>query len=146
MRQPSLLDQLGEAALSQGARSLRAQKAADVIRRGRAYRWVGIYEVEGENLALVAWSGFGDHPDDVPVKLERLYATASRAGAVAPAGGSQVVVPIVEGNAVIGVIDVVREPSPSPSGSDRAVLEGCASVLAALWADRERTPTASSDH
>jgi len=139
MRQTAFRDQLWAAASSQGARSLRAQKAADVIRRSRAYRWVGIYEVEREDLALVAWSGFGDHPDALPVPAEGLCGAALQTGTAVVAGScSKIVVPIVQGRAVIGFIDVESDPLPALGANERAVLEGCASVLAVLWADGKR--------
>jgi hypothetical protein len=95
MRQPEFLNQLWAAASSEGARSLRAQKAADVIRRRRAYRWVGIYEVEREDLSLVAWSGFGDHPDALPAPPEGLHGRALRTGTAEVAKSrSKIVVPI----------------------------------------------------
>jgi putative methionine-R-sulfoxide reductase with GAF domain len=135
MRQPTFLNQVWAAASSQGARSLRAQKAADVIRRSRAYRWVGIYEVECEDLALVAWSGFGTHPDVLPA-AEGLHGAALRTGTALVAGSrSRIVVPVVGGGVVVGIIEVESDPQPALGGKDSAVLEGCASLLAALWGD-----------
>ncbi len=146
MRQPPFLDQVWAAATSQGAQSLRAQKAADVIRRSRAYRWVGIYEVEREELALVAWSGFGDHPDELPVAADGLYRMAVRTETAAVAGSrSKIVVPIVGSGAVIGLIDVESDALPGLGGDDRAVVESCASVLGAVWAGRKPAAAASSD-
>jgi putative methionine-R-sulfoxide reductase with GAF domain len=146
MRQPSFLDQLLAAASSQGARSLRAQKAADVIRRSRAYRWVGIYELDREDLALVAWSGFGDHPEALPAPAEGLYSEALRTGRVGVAKSrSKIVVPIVGGGAVMGIIDVESDQTPALGGGDRAVLEGCASVLATLWPGGKAAEAVSPD-
>ena len=145
MRQTSFLDQLRAAASGQGARSLRAQKAADVIRRRRAYRWVGIYEVGREDVALVAWSGFGDHPDDAPIPIDGLHGTTLRAGTSEVArSGSKIVVPIMDNGEVIGLFDVEDDLRPALSGSDRSLLEGCASVLATLWADKKPPSAASS--
>lgn len=135
MQPTPLLEQLETAALSPGARSLRAQKAADVIRRRRAYRWVGIYELDHESPALLAWSGFGMHPQSLPGGDEGPCRTALRTRATVMAGSrSRILVPIVEGGTVIGIIDVESDPLPA-LGSDRALLEGCACVLASLWSD-----------
>lgn len=135
MPQPSFIDKLSSAARSEGARALRAQKAADVIRRARAYRWVGIYEVERDDLTLVAWSGFGGPPTPRRPVPDGLCGTAVRTG-LAIVGGKrpEIVVPILARESVIGVIDVESD-DPPPVG-DRAVLQDCASVLAALWSDR----------
>lgn len=145
MEQTSFLDRLGAAASSAGARSLRAQKAADVIRRSRAYRWVGIYELEQETLALVAWSGFGDHPETVPASADRLCSMALQTqGAVMAGTRSKIVVPIVGGGEVVGMIDVESDPLPTLGSNDRDVLEGCASVLASLWVDRRSAESAGN--
>ncbi len=37
-----------------------AVRIAETIRSAGNYRWVGIYEVSGEEIAVVAWSGPGE--------------------------------------------------------------------------------------
>src|SRR6266496_126973 len=52
-------DILGFIASERRHRQERADQAADVIRRIGPYRWVGIYDVDEEDAAVIAWAGLG---------------------------------------------------------------------------------------
>jgi putative methionine-R-sulfoxide reductase with GAF domain len=59
-----ILDQIRAGVNEAGERASRAQRIADLIRQGGGYRWVGLYDVRREEVAIVAWSGPGPpaHP------------------------------------------------------------------------------------
>ena len=42
--------------------------------------------MEREELALEAWSGFGDHPNELPAPVDGLYSMALRTGTAGVAG------------------------------------------------------------
>src|SRR6476661_4490313 len=50
-------DILGFIAKERRHRQEKADQAADMIRRIGPYRWVGIYDIEEEDAAVIAWSG-----------------------------------------------------------------------------------------
>lgn len=109
------------------------------------YNWVGIYLVEGEELALAAWRG--------PAPTEHLRIPLGRGicGAAAASGETivvddvnadprylacflntraEIVVPIVSGERVWGEIDIDSEHRGAFGPADRALLEGIAARLA----------------
>ncbi len=40
-----------------GSRAAKLRRVAEMIRSARGYRWVGIYEVNDQEIAAVAWTG-----------------------------------------------------------------------------------------
>src|SRR5947209_19489525 len=40
-------------------RRVKAERVADLIRRTRGYRWVGLYDVDRDKIAIIGWSGPG---------------------------------------------------------------------------------------
>ena len=128
----------------------KAEQIAGIIRHAGRYRWVGIYEVEGEEIAVVAWSGpeAPTHPR-FPAS-EGLCGAAFHSGSPVTAGDgssdprylttlgstrSETVVPILlpGTGAVLGMIDVESDQANAFTDDDRVLLEGCAAVLAGLW-------------
>jgi GAF domain-containing protein len=146
-----VLDQISGVLESAGGRNAKAERIAGLIRRRGAYRWVGLYAVEGGEIAAVAWSGpqAPAHPR-FPVG-QGLCGAAVRSRAAIVVGDvtkdprylttfsstrSEIVVPVVHparGTAV-GLIDVESEQLAAFSEDDRRFLEECASALVALYA------------
>jgi putative methionine-R-sulfoxide reductase with GAF domain len=58
--EPRLLDELGRALRSADAREAKTVRIAETIRSAGDYHWVGIYEVTGEEIAVIGWSGPGE--------------------------------------------------------------------------------------
>jgi L-methionine (R)-S-oxide reductase len=132
-----------------GARSIEAKllAAAEILREAGSYRWVGLYEVAGDEIALAAWSGPGEpeHPrlpitDGLcgaavrgkrsitvgDVSLDPLYRTTFESTR------SEIVVPIldvVDGRAR-GVIDVESDRLDAFGEDDRMLLEHGAAEIA----------------
>lgn len=126
-------------------RSLRT--AAEMVRKERGYRWIGIYKVERGDFVIAASTG------DDPPTYPRFPITQGLCGAVAETGEtlivgdvhkdprwlpafwtthSEIVVPIVcESNGhVIGVIDAESEHRDAFTADDRDFLEHVAGVMA----------------
>lgn len=146
----NILDSLAE-------RTAKAERIAEVIRTSGDYRWVGIYDVDEEEIANVAWSGVGApaHPRFPVTKGLSGHAVASRSTVISndvandprylTAFGStqsEVIVPVIsrEGT-VTGTIDVESERRNSFTEADRTALEECAQLLTRLWEGMGRTST-----
>jgi GAF domain-containing protein len=144
------LDEIRQALLSDAARSSKAERIADHIRRTGNYRWVGIYEVGEGEIAVLGWSGFG-----VPVH-PRFPATQGLCGAAVASRSiiivgdvaadprylttfgstrSEMVVPVAgpAGTGIVGLIDVESEKTDAFTDEDRALGERCASAIVGLW-------------
>jgi putative methionine-R-sulfoxide reductase with GAF domain len=143
-----LLDRLSRVMEGNGDRCVKAAGVAEAIRRGGGYRWVGIYEVTEDEIAILAFSG-----PDAPT-YPRFPITQVRSGAAVSSGEtvvvgdvredprylsafgstrSEIIVPVVDGGKVVGTIDVESEQEDSFTEADRAALEQCA--VAGLFGD-----------
>ena len=145
------LGALAQAFSGSGGRREKADRAAEVIRAARGYRWVGIYGVGTEEIAAVGWSGIGEpaHP--------RFPATQGLCGSAAQSGRtvlvedvrqdprylttfgstlSEIIVPVKQPRAspVVGLIDVESDRVNAFSSADQAFLERCADALSSVWA------------
>jgi GAF domain-containing protein len=136
-----------EAAVSSEAK---AKGIAEAIRDSGAYRWAGIYEINGEEIAAIAWTG-GDPPAFPRFPMTQgLCGDAVRARTTVVAGDvakdprylttfgttqSEIVVPIFSrgSQTALGLIDVESERLNAFGDADRAFLEDCAMLAAGLW-------------
>jgi hypothetical protein len=62
MDEPRLFEELGRVVRSADAREAKGERIAETIRSAGDYRWVGIYEVSGEEIAVIGWSGLENRP------------------------------------------------------------------------------------
>jgi len=131
-------------------RAAKARGVAEVIRRSRNYRWVGIYEIGAEEIAALGWTG-----EEAP-KYPQFPASQGLCGAAARAGTpvlvgdvtkdprylttfsstrSEMIVPIMRltTGRPIGLIDVESERVNAFGEKDGSFLENCAEALTALW-------------
>ena len=129
-------------------RSQRAARAADLIRSSTAARWVGIYTVAGGRISNEAWSGPAPPAHPAFSAQEGLTSHAVRVAAVAVSNdvasdaryltnqddsGSELIVPIVVGGAVVGTLDVESDAVAAFDGARISEYERLAVVLAPLW-------------
>ena len=145
-----LLDEIGRVLRSAEGREAKAVRIAETIRSAGDYRWVGIYEVSGEEIVVIGWSGPGGpaHPRFPVTQGLSGAAVASRETVVADdvskdpryltafgSTRSEIIVPVVDrpGRKVVGTIDVESEQVDAFSEEDRAALERCAGAVAELW-------------
>jgi putative methionine-R-sulfoxide reductase with GAF domain/uncharacterized Fe-S cluster protein YjdI len=145
-----LLNGLSLIMTSDTTRPDRAKAIAEAIRAARDYRWVGVYEVGPEEIAVIGFSG-----EAAPV-FPRFPASQGLNGAAAAAREpvvvndvaddpryltafgstrSEMVVPVLRPGTgeVVGTIDVESERVNAFGADDRALVEDCARSIAGLW-------------
>jgi L-methionine (R)-S-oxide reductase len=143
-----LLEAVRAAAELRVAREERSQRIADLIRSATGRRWVGVYEVRSAEAVNLAWSGPAApaHPrfpvergltgaavrtretvvsNDVARDPRYLTALAST--------GSELVVPVVVGDRVVGTLDVEDERTDAFSDDERCLIERIAAEMRALY-------------
>ena len=129
-------------------REQRASRVAASIRRFGGYRWVGVYDVTADEIAVVAWDG------PAPPTHPRFPRSQGLCGAAVAAGGSvivgdvtddpryltthtttrsEIVVPVFQDGGVVGLVDVESEQPNAFDESDKQLLERSAAVIAPLW-------------
>jgi L-methionine (R)-S-oxide reductase len=145
-----LLDELGRVLQSAEGSEVKAKRIAETVRSAGNYRWVGIYEVSSEEIAVISWSGPGEpaHPR-FPI-TQGLSGTAVSSGEAVVVGDvttdpryltafgstrSEIIVPVIEPatRKVVGTIDVESEHKNAFTDADRATLERCAEAIADLF-------------
>jgi L-methionine (R)-S-oxide reductase len=135
---------------SGGDRLRKAAAIARAIRRAGGYRWVGLYEVTEDEIAILAFDGPGPpaHPRFPVTQGLSGAAVASRETVLVgdvikdprylTAFGStrsEIIVPVVDsaGRKVMGTIDVESEEEDAFSEKHRAALEACAAAIVRLF-------------
>jgi L-methionine (R)-S-oxide reductase len=136
---------------SDAGRLEKAVRTAELLRQAGGYRWVGLYEVTGQEIAVLGWSGprapaYPRFPvtqglSGVAVAAKRTvlvndvttdprYLTTS-AGTLA-----EIIVPVVDpgAGAVVGTLDVESPERDAFTEADRQALERCAAAVTGLFA------------
>jgi L-methionine (R)-S-oxide reductase len=145
----STLTKLRDLAYSSGTREEKARAAAGLIRIARPYRWVGLYDVTKDEIAVVAWDG--PEPPTYPrfpvSKGLNGAAVASKCPVIVQdvasdprylttIGGTrgEMIYPILRATTeVIGTIDVESDKMNAFSTADDSLLAACADALRWLW-------------
>jgi GAF domain-containing protein len=146
----SVFEKIRSALATKDSREAKARMAAELIRGSREYRWAGIYEIDGEEIAAIAWTG--PKPPAFPrfPRTQGLCGASVQTGTTVVVGDvakdprylttfgstrSEIVVPILRraSNHAIGLIDVESEKPNAFGDADRIFLEGCAALVAVLW-------------
>jgi L-methionine (R)-S-oxide reductase len=147
-----MADELREAVRVAGElrlpRDERAQRIADLIRTSTDRRWVGIYEVTPTEVVNLAWSG------PAPPAYPRFSADQGLTGAAIKARetvvsndvardpryltalastGSELIVPVIVGDEVVGTLDVEDESTGAFSDDDRRLFERVAGEMGRLY-------------
>jgi L-methionine (R)-S-oxide reductase len=133
---------------SDSPRQVRAQRVAEAVRSATGHRWVGVYAVETHEVVNLAWSG----PE--PPAHPRFAVGAGLTGAAIEAcatvvsndvandpryltaletTGSEIIVPIVAGDRVVGTLDVESDRIGAFGDEDRVALERVAAELPPLY-------------
>lgn len=146
----NVLGQIRTTAARGGDRIARAKRLAEMIRKLGEYRWVGIYDVDGDTVSIVAWSGPGapENPE-FPVSKGLTGAAIQEKKAVIvgdvrndprylTAFGStvsEIIVPVLSpgGGGVLGTVDVESEQANAFSANDQQMIEQCAQAALPLW-------------
>jgi len=142
---------IAECAARPESRAARARAIAAEIQGFGGYRWVGLYDVEEMEVAILGWSGGGAPAYPRFPRSRGLTGRAiARAEAVVvndvasdpeylEAFGdtrAEAIVPVVIDAVVVGTIDVESSEPDAFHERDRSFLEGCATAAAELWRSR----------
>jgi L-methionine (R)-S-oxide reductase len=130
------------------ARSERAKRIADLIRSATGRRWVGVYEVTSSEVVILAWSGPAapTHPR-FPVERGLTGAAISTREAVVSndvardpryltalaSTGSELIMPVMVGDRVVGTLDVEDQRTDAFSDDDRRLFERVAGEMRPLY-------------
>jgi putative methionine-R-sulfoxide reductase with GAF domain len=144
------LNLIRAAAASGGARTERAKRLAELIRKLGDYRWVGVYDVDSDNVSLIAWSGPGAPEYRTFPVTQGLTGAAIREKKPVVVGDvrndsryltafgntlSEIIVPILAPgqDRVIGTIDVESEQANAFGPRDQQMIDQCAQPALPLW-------------
>jgi L-methionine (R)-S-oxide reductase len=143
-----LADRVREVVQRGEAPSARAQRVADVVREATGHRWVGVYAVEEDEVVNLAWSGPGPpaHPrfplgagltgaviHERATVVSNDVANDPRYLTALETTGSEMVVPILVSDRVVGTLDVESDRIGAFGDEDRAALERIAAELQPLY-------------
>ena len=148
-----VIDQIVVVLMADGGTRLEKAKAvAELIRSAGAYRWVGLYDVGDEQITAIAWTGavapaFATFPlsqglsgDAVRTRAPVIVEDVSidpRYVITFPSTKSEIIVPVLVGDAVPGTIDVESERVDAFSSQDVRFLQDCARAARQLWSLHE---------
>ena len=121
------------------------RRSVDLLHDGfESYSWVGVYFVEGDQLALGPWNG-PEATEHVRIPIgQGVCGSAAASGqteivddvnadprylACFPSTRSEIVVPIAYEDIVVGEIDIDSDRPAAFGDGDRAFLEGVAELL-----------------
>jgi GAF domain-containing protein len=127
----------------------RARRAAEAIRQGGGFDWVGLYDVLPEMIVAIAWTGreAPAHPTFPRTQGLNGAAVASRAPVVAndvacdprylttfERTGAEMIVPVLdEAGEVVGTLDVESARVGAFGPAEQAWVVQCAALLRPLW-------------
>ncbi len=137
-------------------RAKKVERVAAILREAGRYRWVGIYQVDRNEIAAISWSGpkAPAHPrfpasqglcgSAVKTRTAVVVGDVTKDARYLTTFGStrsEIIVPILRAatGPVVGTIDVESERPNAFAEADRIFLEECASVLAGLWESEWRS-------
>jgi putative methionine-R-sulfoxide reductase with GAF domain len=144
------LNLIRAAAASGGDRMQRAKRLAELVRKLGDYRWVGVYDVDADNVAIIAWSG-PSAPEHPTFRVGRgLTGAAIQEKKPVVVGDvrndpryltlfsstlSEIIVPILAPgeDRVIGTVDVESERASAFGPRDQQMIEQCAQAALPLW-------------
>ena len=145
------LQRVATAAGGPRAKSERATELAELIRTAMSARWVGIYTVAGEQVVNDAWSGPGApaHPTFPATQGLTSHAITTRSTVVSndvasdprylanqDDSGSELIVPVLLDDRVVGTLDVESDRINAFSEREVSGFERIAAVMQPLWSER----------
>ena len=148
MNEGQLIAELVANSVDAADRQRRAERIAAAIRSFGGYRWVGVYDVTAEEIAVVGWDGPAAPTYPRFPRSQGLCGAAVASGAPVVVGDvaddpryltthsttrSEIVVPVFHHDGVVGLIDVESERPNAFDDADTQLLERCAAVIVPLW-------------
>jgi putative methionine-R-sulfoxide reductase with GAF domain len=133
----------------EGDRAAKAQRAIDLIRTLRPYRWAGLYDVLSNEIAVIAWSGpqaptYPRFPIDKglsgacvssrqPVIVQDVTGDRRYLTTIGGPRGEMIQPVLDRFGAVVGTIDVESDRVNAFGSRDEELLAACAKSLVWLW-------------
>lgn len=146
----NVLGQIRMTAASGGDRAIRARRLAELVGKLGEYRWVGVYDVDQQDVSIIGWHGPGApaHPT-FPI-TDGLTGAAIREKKAVIVGDvrndpryltvfgdtlSEIIVPVLApgGGRVVGTVNVESERASAFSDADQKMIEQCAQAALPLW-------------
>jgi GAF domain-containing protein len=148
---PTVLRRIDDVLGSDTGRTEKATQIAELVQRAGSYRWVGLYEVTRQEIAVLGWSGPGApaYPRfPVTQGLSGAAVAARRAVVVNDVTAdpryltafastrSEAVVPVLDPGTgvVVGTLDVESAERDAFTDADRQALERVAAASSGLFA------------
>jgi L-methionine (R)-S-oxide reductase len=146
----NVLGQIRMTAASGGDRAIRAKRLAELVRKLGEYRWVGVYDVDQQDVSIIGWSGPGAPAHPAFPITDGLAGAAIREKKAVIVGDvrsdsryltafgdtlSEIVVPVLApgGGRVMGTVGVESERANAFSDADQKMIEQCAQAALPLW-------------
>src|SRR5215831_8418290 len=123
---------------SDGDRAAKAQRAIELVKRMGSYRWVGLYDVLANEIAVIAWSGpqAPTHPrfpiakglngacvaSRKPVIVQDVASDSRYLTTIGGTRGEMIQPVLNQSGAVVGTIDVESDRADAFSGRDEVLL------------------------
>jgi putative methionine-R-sulfoxide reductase with GAF domain len=150
VNQDQIIPELNRLVNEKGSRREVLQKVIDFLRVIRGYRWIGVYDVDhhSEEVRIIAFSGPGAPAFPVFPLNKGLTASAIATKRIVNVGDttgdpryltafastlSELVIPILEYDVVIGTFDVESEKRNAFTEKEQLFLEKATGVIQPLW-------------
>ena len=131
-------------------RAVRAKRLAELVRKLGDYRWVGVYDVDGDTVSIIGWNGPGAPQHPIFPSNKGLTGAAIQQKQAVNVGDvrsdprhlaafgdtvSEIIVPVLDpsGERVIGTVDVESERANAFGPQDQRMIEQCAQAALPLW-------------
>ena len=146
----NVLGQIRMTAAGADDRTVRAKRLAELIRKLGDYRWVGVYDVDEDEVSLIGWNGPGAPQFPTFPATQGLTGAAIQEKKAVIVGDvrndprhlatfantlSEIIVPVLDpsGERVVGTVDVESERANAFGPSDQRMIEQCAQAALPLW-------------
>lgn len=146
----NVLGQIRMTAAGADDRTVRAKRLAELIRKLGDYRWVGVYDVDEDEVSIIGWNGPGAPQFPTFPASKGLTGAAIQQKKAVIVGDvrddprylatfantlSEIIVPVLDpsGERVMGTVDVESERANAFGPSDQRMIEQCAQAALPLW-------------
>lgn len=146
----NVLGQIRMTAAGADDRAVRAKRLAELIRKLGDYRWVGVYDLDEDEVSIIGWNGANAPQFPTFPATQGLTGAAIQQKKTVIVGDvrndprylatfgdtlSEIIVPVLDpsGERVMGTVDVESERANAFGPSDQRMIEQCAQAALPLW-------------
>ena len=136
---------------STDSREQKARLAAETIRQSGGYRWVGVYDVNDTEIAVIGWSGpsapsYPRFPRNQglngaavargePIVVQDVRRDSRYLTTLGDTMAEMIMPVCGEDGVIVGTIDVESASINAFSDRDQELLRQCAEILLPLWTE-----------